>query len=1185
MQVRIFATLLAAAVVLCVLVPMAHAQTATTGQIVGVVTDPSGAWVVGAKVTLTSDAGIRREITTGPDGRYTFPLLEPGVYRLELAQSGFASVKLEGINIKITESSVIDVALKVATAPTTISVTGEAPLVQTESSARGSVIDERVIRDLPLPTRNFQQLLTLTTGTSGSLQNSSELGRGDVAVYVNGQRALSNDVVINGVDANSIGTGSNPNLAVPSIDSLQEFIVQTSMYDASAGRNAGGVVAAVTKSGTNSWHGDVYEFLRNTALDANNFFLNGVDKLVTPRPTYNRNQFGGTLGGPLIKDRAWFFISYQGTRETNGTSLTNSLATMFLPAYLGPQRDIGSLLNLSLCYGVDGPIYPATGFVDPVAYAALNQKLPNGQYMIPSAPGVTTTGVSATGVVCPQGSATSPILPPSPVLATIPSNSTYKEDQFNTNLDLKLTEANRFFAKYFFAANRTNQALYDQFGDGSPLQAPGWPTEEDVDQRVLSAGVSSVISSRLLNEAQFGWSTIYGPGKPAQPVTSSQLGITSPLSAQFPGMPTMSFTNMFTLGPSPLAINYAATNTFSGSDMMTWTKGRHTLKFGGEYKRQKLDAPYFDVFPNGEIFYLGLNPLVKSVFPSPFEDFLSGLSSLSVIGSGTNSLHNRANDFSAFFQDDWKVAPRLTLNLGLRYDYFGPTTETDGNFVGFDPTKATTTPLPIAGFGPDCSPPTDLNTCGSVVTGGFVQAGNGNLTGIPKVSDGLVKPNYKNFGPRVGFAYQMLNNGKAVLRGGYGIFFDRPNMRLFNSQLFNMPYEMLAAELFTTNENPFMQVPLPSAFPLDPLDPANAAIFPYGGYPAFLPYTSYFAPTTTSFTPVPATGLYPDIHDWSIPYIQTYNLGVQTSLANDWLADLGYVGTIGRKYPRLFSFNQALCPGCAGNYLLGSVGGPFFPGFGNLTAPGLGSFLMESNGNSNYNSLQATLKKRFSHGLQMLLSYTWSHSLDYYSGTDVSDITLVPGNMVNEQNNYGSSDFDRRQRFVASYLYALPDFYRGGSLVGKKLLNAWSLSGIVTLQTGTPFSIYGSDSAFEAVTADLAPGRTLASAIKSGNVADRLTAYFDPTAFAAPSPTGTDFGTLPRNIIRGPKQINTDFSIMKVFKVTETQGLEFRAEFFNLFNNVNFANPVNIVTSENFGQIASTTTGPRVIQFALKYSF
>jgi len=1165
---RTLTTLLAAAAILCFMTPMTQAQTATTGQIVGVVTDPSGALVVGAKVALTSDAGVRREVTTGGNGRYTFPLLGPGAYRLEVTSSGFATVKLEGIVVRITESSVADVALKVAGAPTTVSVTGQSPLVQTESSARGTVIDEKEIDSLPLPTRNFQQLLAMTTGASGSLGNSSELGRGDVAVYVNGQRALSNNMIINGVDANSIGTGENPNLSVPSMDSLQEFIVQTSMYDASAGRNAGGNVAAVTKSGTNKLHGDAYEFLRNTVLDANNFFLNGEEGVVTPRPTYRRNQFGGTLGGRLVKDRAWFFISYQGTRETNGTSLTNSLSTMFLPAFLGSDRKSASFASeLETCYGLHA--------IDPVALTALTWYLPNGQPMIPSAPGVAITGTGC----APGAGATA-----APVLATIPSNSTYKEDQFNANLDVKLTQANRFFAKYFQAFNRENQALYNQFGDGNPLQAPGWPTEEDIYQRVLSAGVQSVISSHLLNEFRFGWSTIYGPGKPSTPVTSADLGITSPLSSLFPSMPTMSFLNMFTLGPSPLGITYAATNTYPVSDMMTWTKGRHTLRFGGEYKRQELDAPYFDVFPNGELFYLG-------ILGSPFTDFLDGLTGLSAIGSGTNSLHNRANDFSAFFQDDWKVTPRLTLNLGLRYDYFGPTTETHGHFVGFDPSKATTVPLPASDLPLGCG---GAATCGSVVTGGFVQAGNGDLPGIPKVGNGLVNPNYKNFGPRIGFAYQVGDTGKIVLRGGYGIFYDRPNMRLYNSQLFNMPYEMLATALFTPNENPFVQVPLPSAFPLNL---SNTSIFPLGGYPAFLPYTNYFLGSIAS-SPVPATGIYPDLHDWSIPYVQTFNLGTQISFANNWMLDLGYVGSLGRKFPRLFSFNQAAIPALTlGTSIFGVpstagiLGGPLFPAFGNLTAPGLGSFLMESNSNSNYNSLQAALNHRFSHGLQMLLSYTLSHSIDDYSGSDVSDVTLLPGDMVNEQHNYGSSDFDRRHRFVASYLYSLPDAYHGSSAFAKKLVNTWSVSGIVTLQSGVPFSIYGQDAAFEATMADLAPGRTLQSAIKGGDVADRLgnknNPYFDTSAFVQPVTIGDlGFGQLGRNIIRGPKQIDTDFSIIKSIPVTESQHAEFRAEFFNLFNNVNFANPVNVIyPSSNFGSIVSTTTGPRVIQFALKYNF
>jgi len=1165
---RTLRLLLALASILLFMTSMAQAQTATTGQIVGAVTDPSGGIVIGAKITLASDAGVEREATTGDNGRYTFALLEPGIYTLSATSKGFGLVRTEGIVVKITETTVVDVSLKVARAQALISVTAQVPLVQTESSDRGTVIEENQLRELPLPTRNFQQLLTLTTGTSGSLQNSSELGRGDAAIYVNGQRALSNNVVVNGVDANSIGTGSTPNLAVPAIDSLEEFIVQTSMYDASQGRNAGGVVAAVTKSGTDEFHGDLYEFVRNTNLDANNFFLNREN---VARPTYDRNQFGGTLGGPIIKDRAWFFVSYQGTRETNGTSLTNSLSTMLLPAYLGSQRDLASLEALSVCYGLGG-------YVDPVAVAALQAKLPNGQYMIPGVPGVTT------GTGCTPGD------PGLSVPVTIPSNSTYHEDQFNTNLDLKLNDKNRFFGKFFYATNRTNQALYDTFGDGNPLQAPGWPTEEDIGQQLLSVGVSTIASKTVLNEVRFGYSTIYGPGKPSQPISSSQLGIASPLSSEFPGMPTLSFANMFTLGPSPFGINYSQTHTYSAGDMITWMAGRHTIRFGGEYKRQQVDAPYFDVFPNGEIYYLGFSASTCPTVLGPggqadcgvMKDFLEGLSGLSVIGSGTNSIHNRANDLSAFVQDDWKLAPRLTFNLGLRYDYFGPTTETDGHLVGFDPSAATTVAIP------NTTGACLTTTCGVAVSGGFVQAGNGNLPGFPKVSDGLVNSNYKNLGPRVGFAYRATQNGKLVLRGGYGIFFDRPNMRLYNSQLFNMPYEMLATALATPSEQPFVQVPQPSQFPLAL---SNAAIFPFAlpsaGYPAFLPVATGLALTgiSTGATIVPATGIYPDLKDWGIPYIQVTNLGVQWSFLNDWMLDVSYVGSFGRKFPRLFSFNQAVSPAYGGDYAAGTYGGPFFPGFADLTAPGLGSFLMESNSNSSYNSLQVTINKRLAKGLQMLLSYTYSHSLDDYSGSDVSDITLIPGDMVNEH-NYASSDFDRRQRFVGSYLYNLPDFYHGDSGFAKRVANSWSFSGIVTLQSGVPFSIYGEDSAFQATMADLVPGRTIASAIKSGSVNSRLGEYFDTSAFAVPITLGDlGFGTLGRNILRGPKQINTDLAIVKTIPIREHQNVEFRSEFFNLFNNVNFANPINVASSGNFGQIVATSTGPRVIQFALKYTF
>lgn len=1113
MQLRkVVGPLLVLTVLLALSVAMS-AQTATTGSVAGVVTDSTGAVITGAKVAVASDAGVRRETTTSDNGRYVFTLLAPGDYRMEVNATGFAVTRVEHIVVRITETTAADVKLSVGARQQEVNVSAQGSQVQTESSGKGTVIEQGQIRQLPLPTRNFQQLLTLTTGTSGALENSSELGRGDQAFYVNGQRSLSNNVQINGTDANSIGTGSTPNLAVPSIDSLQEFIVQTSLYDASQGRSAGSVVSAVTKSGTNQFHGDAYEFLRNTVLNANNFFLNreGVT-----RPKYNRNQFGVTLGGPVVKDRVWFFGSYQGTREVNGTSLSNSLATMLIPGNLGPQRDVASLIAFSASYPGSG------GYIDPTALKILQATLPNGELVIPAVPGA-TTGVGLN----------------TPVPVTIPSNSRFDEDQFNTNLDIKLTEKHRFAGKFFWADNTTDQALYNSFGDGNALQAPGWPVQQKLNQRVLSLDFSSVLSLTFLNDARFGWSTIFGPSKPAATNTASSLGINSPLASVYPAMPTLAFSNMFTSGPSPLAENFSEAKNYSAGDMMTWTHGRHIMKFGGEYRRQMLNAPYFHAFTQGEIYFLGFTG-------SPVSDFLDGISGLSVIGSGVDSVHNRANDFDFYYQDDWKATHNLTLNLGLRWDYFGPTTSTNGQFVAFDPTQAKT--VPLGG--------------GVIVTGGFVQAGNGNLPGIPKTYDGLVAPNYKNFGPRFGFAYQPFSTGKVVVRGGYGIYFDRPNMRAYNSQLFNMPYNMLATVIGTPLSDPFVHVPLPSQFPLNMTDPTY---FPLGGYPAILP-----AAVAGGVAAVPATGIYPDQHHWGIPYVQQYNLGTQWSFANTWLLDLGYVGSVGRKFPRLWSFNQIPTPS------------PLSPGFSNLVAPGLGSFLVQSNSNSSYNSLQASLSKRLSKGLQMLVSYTFSHSMDDYSATNVSDITLTPGNLY-DQNNYATSDFDRRQRFVASWVYDLPRFYRGNSGFAKQAVNGWELSGIATFQTGTPFSIVGSATAFSLTRGNLAPGRTLGSAVKSGSVESRLNAYFDTTAFVPP-PAG-QFGTLSRNVMRGPAQTNTDLAVVKFFPIHEAQKLEFRAEFFNLFNQVNFANPLSVVTAPAFGQIVATNTGPRVVQFALKYSF
>ncbi|HEV8168183.1 MAG TPA: carboxypeptidase-like regulatory domain-containing protein, partial [Pyrinomonadaceae bacterium] len=344
-----------------------------TGQLSGNVVDANGAVVAGANIKLTSlTTSQDREATTNDAGDFVFTLLPAGAYKLEITATGFRTVVVDEVRINVTQTTTLPIRLDAATVSGMVTINAEPPLVQRETSQVGRTIEEQTIRQLPLPTRNFQQLLTLSPGTSSSVANNTELGRGDAIISVNGQRTTSNNVRINGIDANSIGTNSTPNIAVPATDSLQEFIVQTSLYDASQGRNAGGNVEAITKSGENGFHGNAYYFLRNDALNANDFFLNAAGR---PRPTLKRHQFGGTLGGPIIREKLFFFGSYQGTRERNGASLNNSLMSPTIPPQLTDNNR--TVAGLATAFSL-----PAAA-INPVIVSVLNARLPNGQFLIP----------------------------------------------------------------------------------------------------------------------------------------------------------------------------------------------------------------------------------------------------------------------------------------------------------------------------------------------------------------------------------------------------------------------------------------------------------------------------------------------------------------------------------------------------------------------------------------------------------------------------------------------------------------------------------------------------------------------------------------------------------------------------------------------------------------------------------
>ena len=1093
--------------------PAAFAQ-GSTGQLSGNVVDANGAVVSGAKIKLTSLATAQeRETTTNDSGDFVFTLLPAGNYKLEITASGFRTVVVEEVRINVTQTTTLPVRLDAATVSEMVTVKAEAPLVQQETSQVGRTIQEETIRQLPLPTRNFQQLLTLSPGTVSSVANNTELGRGDAIISVNGQRTTSNNVRINGIDANSIGTNSTPNIAVPATDSLQEFIVQTSLYDASQGRNAGGNVEAVTKSGANDFHGNAYYFLRNSSLNANDFFLNSAGR---PRPVLNRHQFGGTLGGPILRDRLFFFGSYQGTRERNGASLNNSLMFPFIPPQLRDNNRTAA--GLAAAFGLNAAA------INPVIVSVLNAKLPNGEFAIP-------TAATATG------------------LTPISGLSRFRENQFNANFDLRLSDSHTISMKNFFASNPTFQANYNFAGLGNGVtQLPGTGGSLDIIQDLNSITDTYVFSPNVVNQARFGFSRLRVTSTAEEPFTAAQFGINSPLRNLFPGMPTLTVTGLFTLGSSPFADQSSRINAFTYGDTLSVVSGNHRLRFGGEYRRSQVNF-YFNAFSRGQVIF------------SSFNNFLIG-NGVSIIGSGVFDRALRVNDWSGFAQDDWKVNSRLTLNLGVRYDFYGYPVDTRGRLVNFlpDQFRAGTAAVPAG-------PPN-----------GFVQAGNGTLAGVPAVEDTLIPTDKNNFSPRVGFAFRLNDSGSLVVRGGYGIYYDRLSTRYANTQLLNYPYLALAVGLpgiLRTMSDPFIPVPQPGAFPVNPTIPSPL---------------SPLAPIVG----VPISGIFID-PQLRTPYIQQYNTNVQWEFANDFLLEVGYVGSKGTKLLQVITLNQPVYNRAANVFTA-----PFGTALSTQKNVAGGIQQAQSSSNSDYNSLQLSVTKRFSRGLQFLSAYTYGKSNDYYSGGTINELFAVPGDQFNWKTNYGPSDFDRRHRFVTSFVYDVPKLV-SESNSARAILNNWQLNGILTLQTGTPFSIVDVVGNNIIQRANFTPGFT-GSVETSGDTQSRLNGFFNTAAFALSRPilAGTNlgtpnnptfdpnnpFGNTPRNFLYGPGQKNMDFSVVKFIPIRESLRGEFRTEFFNVFNWANFANPNNnIAVPSTFGRITATSAGPRVIQFAFKLNF
>jgi len=1159
-------------IVLCLLVFVSLrdvcAQTASTGALTGKVTDPSGAVVKNAKITLRN-YGTDEALTaiTSQDGFYRFSLLAPDEYELTVEAEGFSPLVIGEVTIRITEVRSITTQLAVKGGREEVVV--RARLLQTDDAALGRVIDQGMIVSLPLVNRNYTQILGLTAGTNTDVVDATQLGAGSQEIRANGARSGDNNFMLNGADANSYAANMTEaipgggGLAIPAPDTIQEFKVQNSLYDAQYGRGGGANVVIETRSGTADLHGTVYYFGRNETLNANNFFANATG---VPRGEFRRHQPGGTLGGamPWSKKRAFFFVSYQATRDVNAASLASSVRSQTLPPIplMRTPTSLGAVFGgqTGLFGGV--AVAPDGSNINPVALNLLSAKNPDGSFVIPS-PQSPGSGVNYTAV--------------------LPGR--YDEDQFNTNLDLNLAKADQLSAKFFFSNSDENVPF-------SGATVPGFPALRTFGNRNLSIACTHIFSPQTVNQFRAGFSRIASRSSAPSPLTAQAMGISRVGDPQVRSLPHIQIEGAFQLGNEVNDRNPTANNNFYFFDTASLSRGKHNLRFGSEIFRNQ-----FNEIPDatdGSLIFLS------------FPDFLLGLPAglVSAGGNGT-SLSNiylalsyatiphvglRSTAAHLFAIDDWKISRALTINVGLRLEVNGQQSEVHGHIANFDP-EFYVPPLP-GGF-------TDPSTSGFVLPDNYDGPAP---EGYPRKNSTLVnKPVQLHPEPRIGLAWQPFSSRDVVVRSGYGIYANRISFYGTSTNfVFNPPFQFSEALIGAANAASSLQHPFPI------LPPASS-------FPNFIGAMLPSPPYIGDRTPASPSMIDPDFQDATI---QQYGLEVQYQ-RHSYLFSLAYAGATGTHLDVSRSNNQpALASptnpvnGLTSNSIANATERVPFLGVAPLV------FRIESSGTSSYNSLLATVNKRLSNGLQFLAAYTFAKSIDTAGDSlgsaafGLLGVPLFSEQVFNNQNELaaqrGLSDFDRRHRFVLSYTWELPRLGSHSGFWFSKLAEGWATSGVVTLQFGLPFSILDSAAgtlfgpATSFTTGNLVAGKTLKDALRSGSVSSRVNEFFHTNVFA-PAPFipdggliagefpvtggGTIFGDLGRNILRGPDQRNFDIALIKRTRLGEKANMVFRWEFFNFLNHPNFANPASDVSNPTFATISAMSVNPRIMQYGLKMEF
>ncbi|MEK6300756.1 MAG: TonB-dependent receptor [Acidobacteriota bacterium] len=1040
----------------------ANAQT-HRGSIRGNITDSSRTALSSAPIKVVhTETNESRSARSGDQGEFIVTALPPGLYRIEVEQTGFKKYS-RLVTLQVNQELRLDISLEVGPITEELIVNAPETALRKDSPAIGSVIENRQITGLPLDGRNFLELTLLVPGVVPSAPGSASSVRGDVAFNVNGAREDSNSFLLDGVynfdpKLNSVGVN-------PPIDAIREFELLTSSYDASFGRNAGGQVNVVLKSGSNSFHGAGYEFFRNGALDARNFFA-PADQ---PAPQYQRNQFGFALGGPVVKNKTFFFADYEGSRVREGVTRVTNVPTLAERAGDFSNSLFAAPINPFTQQPFDGNKIPDF-FINPIG-TAIAALYPSPNRNVPFA-----------------NFASSP-------------TSRDRNDHFDVRLNHSLAKSSELAVRYSFS----DRDLFEPFTGPTFPAVPGFG--DNVPRRGQNFLVSEthIFSPGLVNEARFAFSRISAAVLQENSGTSINNQVGLPELSTNPRDFGLSFITIS--GFSPLGDEFnnpqqSETNVFQVLDGASYASGKHLVKFGFDFRAIQQNA-FRDVQSRGFLTFSSF-----AFTGNALADLLLGFPAVTGGAHLDNPQHLRTESYGFYINDSFRVRPNLTLSAGLRYEFNSPPVDEFDRANLFDP-----------------------------ATRSLVAVGT---NGVPR---GGYEADKNNWAPRLGFAWTLGSKGDTVLRAGYGVYFDQSSLAPSEGLYFNSPF--FDFNLFFT---------IPGLFTLTVNDP----------FPSNFPFP----------LPKSAFGFQRDMRT---AYLQHWNVSLQQELGKSRVVELAYVGSKGTKLITARDINQPrpspVTPNLRPN-----------PQFDDVT-------FEESSANSNYNSLQARFQQRLDFGLSILSSYTWSKSIDNASSffSSAGDPNF-PQDSFNTRGERGRSNFDVRHRLSLSYGYDFPcgkgrTFLENSGLVSV-LLSGWQTFGIVTLQSGRPFTA--------ALQMDIDNSNTGRSTLGFGandrpnvvgtvELSDRSPdQWFNTAAFAFPA--FGSFGDAGRNILDGPGYVNFNTSLMKTTKLREGLDLQFRAEAFNLFNHPNFNLPDNFLGSPTFGRILSAQS-PRHIQFGLKLLF